>query len=233
MTEEDIFAQPASDSNDTLAAALARHGLTLPTDQITKLDAYCQQLWDWNQRLNLTRHTDYERFVSRDVWDSWQLAQQLSSGETVLDFGSGGGVPGLILAILRPDVRVSLCESVGKKARALEQIVAALRMKVPVFAQRVEVVLTNRRFDVVSARAVGSLVDILRWLGATWPRIGRLLLIKGPKWVDERGEARHRGLMHDLDLRIAATYPMLGTESESVILKLTRKTGGLDAAGDA
>ena len=101
---------------DTLAAALARHGIELADDQISQLDKYCQRLWDWNTRLNLTRHTDYEKFVARDVVDSQWLEQFLESGEAVLDVGTGGGVPGIVLAILRPDLEIVLCDSVAKKA---------------------------------------------------------------------------------------------------------------------
>ena len=56
-----------------------------------------------------------------------------------------------------------------------------------------------------------------------WASIGRLLTIKGPSWVDERNEARRAGALHELELRVAAKYPMPGTESESVILKLWPK----------
>ncbi|MDR0328923.1 MAG: class I SAM-dependent methyltransferase, partial [Planctomycetaceae bacterium] len=51
----------------SLTDSLARHGISLPKVQVRKLDAYCQLLWEWNERINLTRHTDYEKFVSRDV----------------------------------------------------------------------------------------------------------------------------------------------------------------------
>ena len=74
--------------------------------------------------MNLTRHTTLEKFVGRDVVDSYQLGKLLEQGERVLDVGTGGGVPGVVLAILRPDLSVSLCESTQKKARAVEAIVA-------------------------------------------------------------------------------------------------------------
>lgn len=220
---------------DTLAAALARHGIALPAEQVALLDRYRELLWEWNERMNLTRHTDFERFVARDVVDSIELSKLLAPGESLLDFGTGGGVPGVIVAIVRPDVRVSVCESVGKKAKAVEAIIKELGIKVPVYGVRAEQVLAKRRFDVLGARAVGSLVDILKWLAPHWTSIGRLLLVKGPKWVEERGAARHRGLLHGLALRVAATYPMPGTESESVILRLMRDEKGKgrsDSAGD-
>jgi 16S rRNA (guanine527-N7)-methyltransferase len=208
---------------DTLAAALARHGFELSPEQVERLDHYCRLLWDWNEKLNLTRHTDYEKFVARDVLDVLQLSPMLHAGEEVLDLGTGGGVPGIPLAILRPDLVIAVCESVAKKARAVEDMVERLELPVPVYAGRAEDILEDFRFDAVVARAVGPLWKVLYWLQDHWASVGRVLLIKGPKWTDERGEARHRGLLKDLELRVAKSYPMPGADGESVILKIWHK----------
>ena len=112
---------------------LARHDLELPPPQIARLDQYCRLLWDWNSKINLTRHTDFEKFVTRDLVDSQAFARFLSPGETVLDVGTGGGVPGVVLAILRDDLQISLSESVGKKARAVADIVEKLGLSIPWF----------------------------------------------------------------------------------------------------
>src|SRR5947208_12047185 len=125
-------AKDTMNADDTLDEALKRHGLQLPADQIERLDQYCRLLWDWNTKLNLTRHTDYEKFVERDVVDTLQLAAHLREGEEVLDVGTGGGVPGVVLAILHPDLKMSLCDSVAKKARAVKSIVKDLNLEIPV-----------------------------------------------------------------------------------------------------
>ena len=124
------------------------------------------------------------------MWSTAALAQLLREKEEVLDVGSGGGVPGVLLAILRPDLDLSLCDSTQKKARVLTSIVAELGLKVPVHQCRAEHLLEDIRFDSLVARAVGPLWKILQWFEPHWASIGRLLLIKGPKWVDERAEAR-------------------------------------------
>ena len=205
---------------DTLEAALLRHAVEIPAEQRLLLDRYCRLLWDWNEKINLTRHTDYERFVSRDLVDTLQLSALLLPKEEVLEIGSGGGVPGVVLAILRPDLAITLTESVGKKAKVLNDIVKKLGLKVRVIDARAETVLKQERFDATIARAVGPLAKLLTWLQPHWLSAGRLLAIKGPKWSDERGEARHRGLLNELELRKAAEYPLAGTESQSVILKV-------------
>jgi len=66
------------------------------------------------------------------------------------------------------------------------------------------------------------MAKVLGWFQPHWSSIGRLLMIKGPRWVQERKEARHLGLLKSLELRRLRTYPMPGTESESVILVLKK-----------
>jgi 16S rRNA (guanine527-N7)-methyltransferase len=195
----------------------------LPPAQIVLLEGYCQLLWEWNDKLNLTRHTDYEKFVARDLVDSLAFSQFLQPQENVLDVGTGGGVPGVVLAIVRDDLKMSLAESVGKKAAAVTDIVQRLGLSTPVFHARVEDILKKRRFNTLVIRAVARLKKLLEWFGPYWNSFDRLLLLKGPAWVDERGEARHFGLMHDLALRKLTSYPLPGTESESVLLQICRK----------
>lgn len=202
----------------TLDEACTRQDISLPNELRVQINRYCQLLWSWNERLNLTRHLDYDTFVARDVVDSIQLADCLVAGEKVLDVGSGGGVPGMLVAILRPDVSVTLSDSIEKKTKALSSMVTELKLPVSVLTSRVQDLFPKQRFDTLVARAVGPTVKILRWIEPHWKSFGRLLLIKGPRWVDERKEARHKGLMASIDLRVLKKYPMPGTDSESVIL---------------
>ena len=210
-------------TDDSLAAALARHQIELPERQVALLDQYCHLLWEWNDKLNLTRHTDYEKFVGRDVVDSRAIAQFLEQGEKVLDVGTGGGVPGVVLAILRDDLQVALCESVGKKARAVADIVARLGLAVPAHHARAEDLLAAAHFQTLVIRAVARLKKLLEWFQPHWNAFDRLLVLKGPSWVEERGEARHFGLMHELQLRKLTSYPLPGTASESVLLQIAPK----------
>jgi 16S rRNA (guanine527-N7)-methyltransferase len=202
----------------SLPDSLSRHGISLPKVQVRKLDEYCQLLWDWNERINLTRHTDYEKFVSRDVVDSMALAELLRKGEHILDVGTGGGVPGVVLAILRPDLRVELCDSTGKKALAVSEMVHEMRLDIPVHHAKGEALLSEkgRRFTSLTIRAVSRMVSLLRSFAPCWSSIDRMLLVKGPKWTDERGEARHYNLMTKIALRCVKTYSSKISETESV-----------------
>jgi 16S rRNA (guanine527-N7)-methyltransferase len=205
---------------EELDAQLKDCEIVLSPQQVELLDHYRQLLWQWNERMNLTRHTTLEKFVTRDVIDSWELAKLIERGGRVLDVGTGGGVPGVVIAILRPDLSVALCESTQKKATAVTSIVAELGLPVPVYACRAEEVLEMNTFDTLVARAVAPLLKLLRWLSPHWEAFDELLVIKGPQWVEERAQARHLGLLRQLELRKVATYLTPRTTAESVILKV-------------
>ena len=205
---------------DTLTDALTRHSIELEDEQIEMLDRYVRALWQLNEKINLTRHTDYEKFVARDVIDARELEPFIDSGQRVLDVGTGGGLPGVILSILRPDLEVTLCDSVAKKAKATSEIVQAAKLALPVVHGRAEEIVTSSRQDTLVARAVAPMTKLLRWFEPCWDSFSQLLLIKGPAWVEERGAARHVGLLRGLELRCLTTYPMAGTEAESVVLRI-------------
>lgn len=210
-------------NENTLEDMLARYEIELPREQIETLQRYCRLLWDWNTKLNLTRHTDFEKFVSRDLVDTLELSKLLQANEEIMDVGTGGGVPGIVLTVLRPDLQITLCESVGKKCQALNAMLQELGLPVTLFNARAESLLDDFRFDATIARAVGPLWKICYWFKDHWLSVGRLLAVKGPNWPEERKEARHRGLLSAVELRKVASYPLAGTDSESVILKLWPK----------
>lgn len=205
---------------DELSAALAAYGVPASLPQVELLDRYRRLLWAWNEKLNLTRHTTIDKFIGRDVVDSHELAKLLETGERVLDVGTGGGVPGVILAILRPDLTINLCESTQKKARAVEAIVKELGLSVKVFPNRAEEVLEITTFDTLVARALAPLVKVLTWLRPHWGAFDQLLMIKGPAWVQEHAAAREAGLLRRLELRQASAYQTPATGAESVILSI-------------
>ena len=196
------------------------HACIVTDTQQRLLQQYCKHLWSWNKRLNLTRHTDYEAFVSRDLRDSQQLANHLQSGESLLDAGSGGGVPGIVLAVLNPALTVSLSESTQKKAAVLKTITGEMNLPMAVFAQRAEDVLGSHSFDTICARAVAPLKKMVLWFRPQRPRMGRLLLVKGPAWKIERDEAAEAGLLGAVDLQVLSEYATAGRRGKSVILEV-------------
>lgn len=212
-------------SGDELRVAALDLGIDLTPAQCRLLAAYCRLLWSWNEKINLTRHTDVAKFVRRDLRDTWAFARAIQADEIVLDVGTGGGVPGIPLAVLRPDVRVHLCETVAKKARVVHDIVTQLGLPIPVLHGRVEEFLRDGRWEFHSLlfRAVAPLSKILQWVRPHWERFDRLLILKGPRWAEERGEARHFGHLQGLALRVIDRYVMPDTAAESFMLQIARK----------
>ncbi len=214
-----------SDLAGALAAACGRLGLDVKPDAIQGLAAYAASLWSWNERLNLTRHTSAESFAARDVADSLALVPHLAAGERLLDVGTGGGVPGVILAILRPDLKVELADSVAKKARAVAEIVKESGLRIPVHAAAAQEIVAARgkgpdRFDTLVVRAVAPLEKLLRWFEPLCSSYGRMLVIKGPRWEAEKAEARGKGLGKKVSIRRIASWPIPESDNESVLLEI-------------
>lgn len=208
----------------TLQEVLDLYDLQVSSSQCEMIEKYSALLWEWNEKINLTRHTDLDHFVRRDVLDAMRLSRHIPEKSEILDVGTGGGVPGILLAILRPDLTVSLCDGVGKKARAVEDMVRRLKLPVAVYAQRVQQVLEDLRFHVLVTRATGNISQLMLWVKDYWLHFDQLIAIKGPKWVEERAEARSRGLLAGIDLRCLESYPMPGTNSHSTLLSFTLKS---------
>jgi 16S rRNA (guanine527-N7)-methyltransferase len=216
------------DLSPSIAAECERLGIVVNPESTQRLAAYAASLWSWNEKLNLTRHTDVEKFVSRDVADAAAIAPHLAKGERVLDVGTGGGVPGVLLAILRPDLHVELCDSVAKKARAVQAIVAETGLLLPVHegaAQGIvsQAAVAKRPFDTLVVRAVAPLVKLLGWFEPLCEQYGRMLVIKGPRWEEEKGEARHKGFAKKVTIRRIAAWPIRGSDNESVLLEIRRR----------
>ena len=207
----------------SLAEAVEKVGLELESHIVERLEEYCHLLWDANQSVNLTRHSDYDTFASRDVMDSWQVSKLIPSESEVLDIGSGGGVPGIPLAIMRDDLQVHCVDSVGKKIGAIEQFVQQLELPVPIFHCRAEDLLQDLRFDYSIARAVGPMWKLGSWFAGNWIALGKLLAIKGPRYSEELEEAREKQVLLDAEVNIVARYLMPNSQIESVILEISAK----------
>jgi len=144
----------AGEAGSRLNALLERVGLAALDGQTTaKFQKYLSLYLRWNERLNLSAIRDEEGALSIHIIESIVVASELPRGvETLLDFGSGAGLPGIPIALCRPEIRVTLAESQGKKAAFLREAVRMLGITTKVHAQRAETLRTT--FDCVVLRAV-------------------------------------------------------------------------------
>src|SRR4051812_47395857 len=125
----------------------------LQDSEVAKFGAYLELILKWNSRFNLTAIRDQEGILRRHFVECIACSRVLPSGvRSVLDFGSGAGFPGIPIAICRPDVHVTLAESLTKKAGFLNEAVRILGVDATVFAGRAESI--SGTFDCVTMRAV-------------------------------------------------------------------------------
>ncbi len=174
-----------------LESGAARLGVSLPEGALAKLEAYLALLAKWNRTYNLTAIREPERMVTHHALDSLAVVPRLPQrkGIAVLDVGSGGGLPGIPIAIARPDARVVLVDSASKKAAFLAQAAIELPLaNVEAVAARVEDYAPGRRFDVVISRAFSDLATFARLASPHLAAGGVMLAMKGVHPDEELAE---------------------------------------------
>ncbi len=166
----------------TLETGLA--ALALDPTLATPLLAYLALLVRWNRTYNLTAVRDPHEMVSKHLLDSLAMHPFVDAiaarGGALADLGTGAGLPGIPLAIVKPGLRVTLVESNGKKARFLREAVRTLALKhVRVAESRIEALDEPGTFDAITARALATLPLIVEFGGHLLKPDGQLLAMKG------------------------------------------------------
>ena len=162
-------------------------GVELSEGQQQQLLAYLALLIKWNKAYNLTAVRDPDEMVSRHLLDSLSVVSFVAeSGQTWLDVGSGGGMPGVPLAIMFPDRSFTLLDSNGKKTRFLTQVKLELKLaNLEVVHSRVEQFQPAEAFDGITSRAFSSLEDFANWTRHLGNTQTRWLAMKGVQPDDE------------------------------------------------
>lgn len=166
-----------------LGALLEEGGRALNLDLSSTVLAcmldYLTELQKWNTAYNLTAIRDPEEMVTRHLLDSLSVLPFLSASR-LIDTGAGAGLPGIPLALARPDLQISLLDGNGKKARFLRHAVRTLKLdKVTVVEARAEEFHPPALFDAVISRAYGPLAIFLRQTAHLATRGGQWLAMKG------------------------------------------------------
>ncbi|HWV19157.1 MAG TPA: 16S rRNA (guanine(527)-N(7))-methyltransferase RsmG [Rhodocyclaceae bacterium] len=167
--------------HQTLRRAAAAMGVALSEAAVDKLLAYQALMIKWNRTYNLTAIRDPEEMLVQHLLDSLVVAPLLPHGPlTLADVGSGGGLPGIPLAIARPEIQVTLIETSSKKSAFQQQVKIELGLSnVSVYSGRVEDYKDKGSFDAVISRAFAELKDFVTWSGDLAKPQGRLYAMKG------------------------------------------------------
>jgi 16S rRNA (guanine527-N7)-methyltransferase len=150
----------------------------LSSDQEAAFATYFSLLTKWNAKLNLTAIRDAETILRRHFLECIFCANKVPHrSQTLLDFGSGGGFPGIPIAICRPDIQVTLAESQSKKVAFLREVVRTLALSSSVVQGRAETLVES--FDVVTLRAVDKMEQAIQLAADKVSEDGWLLLMAG------------------------------------------------------
>lgn len=164
-------------------------GVDLDQSQLDQLWRYTLLLRERNQHVNLTSIVSLEGILTLHMLDSLSVARHLGDARRIIDVGTGGGFPGIPLAVAFPARHFTLIDGTQKKIRFVAEAIAALDIRnAEAIAARAENYTGQKNFDVVVLRAVGTLADVLHNTGRLLAPGGRLLAMKGKAPDDEIGE---------------------------------------------
>ena len=203
----------------TLQSGAAALGLSLSEAQLGQLMAYLALIQKWNRVYNLTAVRDPQEMLTHHLLDSLTAVAPLlrhTGGRPakVLDVGSGGGLPGVVLAICRPELTVRCVDTVGKKAAFIQQVAASLQLpNLQGVHARVETL--SGPFDVICCRAFAALPDFVRW--------SRQALAPSGVWMAMKGklpQAEIDALPDDVQLFHVEPLQVPGLDAERCLLWL-------------
>ena len=203
----------------TAQATVAPHFPDLSEEQLEQLDLLAQGVKEWNQRINVISRKD-EHVMERHVLHSLGIAKVLrfAPGSHVLDVGTGGGFPGLPLAVMHPDTSFVLCDSIGKKIKVVRELAKTLQLQnVQAVHARAEDV--EGSFDFVVSRAVTRMGQFLPWVEGKMAMSSNhnlpngILYLKGGDLREELDEVRQPCTVHPL----AEWFPAPFFETKAVV----------------
>jgi 16S rRNA (guanine527-N7)-methyltransferase len=170
-----------------LADGIKELSLGLDDKQHEQLLDYLALLFKWNSVYNLTSVRDPMQMVTHHLLDSLAAVPAFAEAVNVLDVGAGGGLPGIVLAIARPGMKVSLIDTVHKKTAFLKQVKAELELaNVTVYTAKVQELQVQQKFDVITSRAFADLSDFVNWSGQLLAEDGKFIALKGVAPADEQ-----------------------------------------------
>ncbi len=200
-----------------LEQGLLALAIDLPLAVQEKLLAYTALLYKWNKTYSLTAMREQDKAVSHHLLDSLAMLPFVSAGN-LLDVGSGGGMPGIPLAIARPDLRVTLLDSNSKKTAFLQQVAIELALpNISVHCGRVEQYHPPIGFSAITSRAFSELADFVGLSRHLLAAGGRWLAMKGVWPQDEIGR-----LPEDIAVDAVHRLMVSGVEGERHLVVLSR-----------
>lgn len=199
----------------------------LKAEQIDQLLATKEIYETWNQQINVISRKDMDAFYIHHVLHSLSIVTLLKfqPGSRILDLGTGGGFPGIPLAIVFPDVNFHLVDSIGKKIKVVNEVAAGLRLQ-NITTQHARVEEVKGQFDFVVSRAVAPLSELLNWTKGKYSGAQKnalpngLICLKGGDLKEEIKAVSSSYIVEQY--AIAETFPMEFFETKKIVYAVKR-----------
>jgi len=205
-----------------LESGLARLGLTVPPEGVENLLTFMDLLKEWSGTYNLVAPGEREFLLTRHLLDSLSIAAWLQPG-SLLDVGTGAGLPGLPLAIIKPEMEVTLIDSAGKKIRFIRHVGRSLNLgNIHPLNQRVEDVAETKTYANITSRAFASLKGFVEAVRPCADSSTRLLAMKGSYPEQELKELPDWVTVQSVE---PLTVPYLHAERHLVLMSISNQPG--------
>ena len=181
---------------EVMRSKAAAFGVNLTESQLNMLDTYAEMLVDWNSRVNLTAITDNEGIMTRHFEDSIALLSvaEIPPNSSIIDIGTGAGFPGMVLKIVRPDIELTLLDSLNKRILFLDEVAKKINVKVNTLHLRAEEggksTKYREKYDIACARAVANLRELSEYCLPYVSIGGKFIALKGPDVQEEVNSAK-------------------------------------------
>jgi 16S rRNA (guanine527-N7)-methyltransferase len=200
-----------------LSTGLTEMALTISEAQQQLLLQYVALLDKWNKVYNLTAVREPERMIGLHILDSLAIQPYVRDAKTLLDVGTGGGLPGIPLAITCPSLQVTMLDSLQKKTTFVRQAIGELALKnASVVCERIEAYQPPNKFEIITSRAFAELIDFVHGAGHLLADNGRMLAMKG---VYPHDEIARLPATHRVEEVIPLTVPQVDGQRHLVVLR--------------
>ena len=216
---------------DLIINGAARLNTALDEKQVKELTEYARLLVEWNEKINLTAITDEEGIAIKHFLDSLTAISSGYIGKNVIDVGTGAGFPGLVIKIAKPEIKLTLLDSLNKRIKFLDEVCQSLNIDgVELVHMRAEDGGRNAAyrasFDTVVSRAVANLTVLSEWCIPFLRQGGYFLAMKGPLAEDEIKDAKRAitvlgGKIEDI---YEADIPFTDLRHKIVVIKKVGQT---------
>lgn len=185
---------------------LLKYFPNLTQQQLDQYELLAKEFLSWNEKINLISRKDTENLFEHHILHSLAIAKvcKFKPQCEIMDIGTGGGFPGIPLAIMFPETKFYLVDSIGKKIKVVQALVEALGLK-NVEAEQIRAENVNRQFDFIVSRAVTYLPDFMQWTKGKISKIqyhdlaNGVLYLKGGDLTEELSTIKNKYKIYDID----------------------------------